>query len=329
MAPRDIRHRPAARVRDHRTTTSATHRPRRVRNPKNALPDRDAVNQALAEKMAPILMLHPKEKSFPMNPRHFIAKSRFRMHLKLKRDKGYNKKTGKWHTTNSKNREKYINIPVNIINQYGVDAKGRNRRPRDKNNGSSQKVFLQPMGSLRGDNRPTGRVPAYYYIRREGARSGNRPRTLITYWYFFGDNPTPALAHQGDWEHATLSVRKDNTLEGIWFSRHGIRPKFVWRKDLEFLRGRALVYISKASHGNWPKAGTFRFEKAPNLISKALKAAGFADVTSRNGVRWDISKRLEPLYTQPWRDYAGAWGEVGELPETTGPLGPWHKRHGK
>jgi hypothetical protein len=36
---------------------------------------------------------------------------------------------------------------------------------------------------------------------------------------------------------------------------------------------------------------------------------------------------LKPLASQPWKDYAGAWGEVGNIATTTGPLGPWHKRN--
>ena len=49
------------------------------------------------------------------------------------------------------------------------------------------------------------------------------------------------------------------------------------------------------------------------------------DETARGPV-WDLQKNLQPLGDQPWRLFAGAWGELGGEAHATGPLGPWFKR---
>lgn len=42
---------------------------------------------------APKIKLHPDEKYFPMNPTIFVSLSRFRHHISLGRDYGYNKES--------------------------------------------------------------------------------------------------------------------------------------------------------------------------------------------------------------------------------------------
>ncbi len=50
------------------------------------------------------------------------------------------------------------------------------------------------------------------------------------------------------------------------------------------------------------------------------------DRCSTGGTTFATWHKLERVSAQPWRDYAGAWGDVGFVDTTTGPLGPWHKR---
>ena len=93
-------------------------------------------------------------------------------------------------------------------------------------------------------------------------------------------------------------------------SAHG-KSKFCPQKDLDFVQGHFSAYCAKGSHASYPKTGTFHFG---------------TDVTAKNGVEWQTNKNLKPLESQPWKEYAGAWGEVGQIKDTTGPLGPWYKR---
>ena len=71
------------------------------------------------------------------------------------------------------------------------------------------------------------------------------------------------------------------------------------------------IYCALGTHALFPSPGSFGKFKT--------------DKTKFGGYTWDTSKNVEVLFDQPWRDYAGAWGEVGELPATTGPLGPYYK----
>jgi len=41
---------------------------------------------------------------------------------------------------------------------------------------------------------------------------------------------------------------------------------------------------------------------------------------------WNITENVLKLNQQGWKNYTGAWGEVGARADTTGPLGPWLKR---
>ena len=59
----------------------------------------------------------------------------------------------------------------------------------------------------------------------------------------------------------------------------------------------------------------------------ARRIARYARGQDYHGFMKKRLDKLAALEAQPWKNFAGAWGEVGELSHTTGPLGPWHKRH--
>ncbi|MCA8957298.1 MAG: Vps62-related protein [Planctomycetes bacterium] len=255
---------------------------------------------------APVVRIHPAESYRPMSPDEFIARSRFRHHRGWQSDQGFHRERLEWVTTDSHDPA-YYGIPVNWLNAYQLHANGQNRRPRDSNCGDSYNVFLQSAGRLTGPTAPTGVVPAYYFYRRIGAEH------RIQYWWFCGFNDSFAtFNHQGDWEHVTVHV-KDRAIIGVHFAAHEGGTFVARNAGLRFTGTRPLVYMAKGSHASYHTTGTYM--------------AG-VDVASDGGPQWDTSVVLRSLDSQPWRDYAGAWGEVGAIGTTTGPLGPWHKRFG-
>lgn len=279
--------------------------------------------------LAPVLRLHPKEKYFPMDPMEFIRRSRFRHHRGNARDQGYNKALRKWITGNSK-ASQYYDIPVGIINAFAPWPNGDNRRPRDSNNGDKWNVFLEPKGKPKGTSQPTGKIPVFYFQRkvdtskipavlRRMAGIKLEKYDLVSYWWFMGYNDAPAfgpikLNHQGDWEHVSLKV-KNKKIIGVFFAAHENAPRFVPYSRLKKSGGRVVVYCSKGSHASYERAGEF-------TLILTVK-----DETKDDGHEWDISQYLLSLRSQPWRNYAGAWGKVGVKGWSTGPLGPWHKRN--
>jgi hypothetical protein len=263
-------------------------------------------------RFAPLIQLHSGEEYFPMDPMEFLRSSRFRHHRGFRSDQGYTKAAEEWRTNDSHHRN-YYDIPVAVVDSYGPHPDGKNRRPRDDNSGDDFNVFLQPRGEPSGDRFPTGRIPVFVHAKRDTCASSKSADYVIQYWWFFGYNDGPSSQnHQGDWEHATAVVRDDQLL-GAYLAAHG-RATFFDRSDLEPVqRDQVVVYVAKGSHAAYPSAG--------------VHGAFGTDLTDNGGAQWDTSQYVVPLRDRPWKRFAGAWGEVGVFADTTGPLGPWHKRY--
>jgi hypothetical protein len=263
-------------------------------------------------RFAPLVQMHSNEEYFPMDPTEFIRASRFRHHRGFQEDQGYTKAAQEWRSNNSHHRN-YYDIPVEFVDGYRPHSNGKNRRPRDSNNGDSWNVFLQPRGKPSGDRFPTGRVPVFVHAKQDTCAGSKRADYVIQYWWFFGYNDGFASQnHQGDWEHATAVVR-NGALIGAYLAAHG-SATYYDRSRLEPEQGdQIVVYVAKGSHAAYPSAGSFHTLDV--------------DKTDAGGARWDTSQYLLPLRDRPWKAFAGAWGEVGTIADTTGPLGPWHKRY--
>jgi hypothetical protein len=282
---------------------------------------------ATIHQFAPIVKIHPNEKHYPMDPAVFIARSRFRHQRGGTKDQGYNKKTRKWVTSSSRS-DAYYDVPVSLIRRFGLWKNGENRRPRDSNNGNHWNVFLQPNGKPKGRKNPNGVVPAFYATRF--VDTSKIPKKLrkqfgiriekyhkIQYWWFNGYNDGPLSGggdnHQGDWEHITIQI-KNGAPKAIYFAAHG-EPMRVALSKVRWKGNRPIVYSAVGSHASYPRPGKW------SLFGPAIK-----DETKEGGRVWETVHSLASVRSQPWRDFAGAWGEVGEFAHTTGPLGPWHKR---
>jgi Vacuolar protein sorting-associated protein 62/Protein of unknown function (DUF3892) len=277
-------------------------------------------------RFAPLVQLHSGEDYFPMDPMEFLRSSRFRHHRGFQSDQGYTKAAQEWRTNNSHHRN-YYDIPVAVIDRYGPHPDGKNRRPGDGNSGDDFNVFLQPNGKPSGDPRPTGRVPVFVHAKQDTCASSKSADYVIQYWWFFGYNDG-VNNHQGDWEHSSVATRQGELI-GAYLAAHG-RATYFDRSQLEPAQGdQIIVYVAKGSHAAYRSAGTRSL--APSVVGTVAPAVSslFVDKTDDKGERWDTSQYLIPLRDRPWKRYAGAWGEIGEIEAlgTTGPLGPWHKRY--
>lgn len=293
-----------------------THRDRKTFNNLDELPvgtgSMPVASWSDIVRFAPLVQMHSDEEYFPMDPVEFIRSSRFRHHRSLKSDQGYSKAAAEWRTNDSHHRN-YYDIPIDFIDSFGVRSNGKNRRPRDPNRGSTWNVFLQPRENPVGNRHPTGRVPVFVHAKQDTCASSKSADYVIQYWWFFGYNDGFASQnHQGDWEHATAVVKR-GSLIGAYLAAHG-KAKYYDRAELKPETGdQIVVYVAKGSHAAYPSVGGF---PSPFDI----------DQTDAGGPQWDTSQYLLPLRERPWKAFAGAWGEVGQIAGTTGPLGPWHKR---
>jgi hypothetical protein len=116
------------------------------------------------------------------------------------------------------------------------------------------------------------------------------------------------VLHEGDWERITLYLDESDP-EGsephsVVFYRHSTNTSRKWSavdKDGK----HPVVYCAIGSHASLPSPGY-----------------GFIDVGDANGPRWRTWKDLAPVEEQPWYGFGGAWGRLGRVRESTGPLGP-------
>jgi hypothetical protein len=205
---------------------------------------------------APVLMMHPDETCWPMDPMEFIKQSRFRHHRGLRADRGYNKRINKW-VEGDKEMSDYYDIPVEVINQFGPGTDNRNRRPRDSNAGKRLNVFLEAKGHPQGVKNPSGIVPVFYY------QADTRQFTRVSYWWFMGYNQAPlTLDHQGDWEHVTLKVEND-VVTAVHFARHNDPVKFIPIGGFEMAGEKVRVYCSRTRLEIWATRGIRRLSFCP------------------------------------------------------------------
>lgn len=260
--------------------------------------------------LAPCLRLHPDEEYFPMHPLDFIASSRLRHHIGGGSDKGFNKDTKKWDS-NDKHFARYYDIPLPLIDKWGPHDNGKNRRPKDDNCGDRWNLFLQTRNRITGITNPSGVVPIFYN-QWIGTDDTNR----VSFWYFFGfSDAFGTFNHQGDWEHVTLKLNRGRLTEVTCYA-HG-DSQSTTRNLLFGDDNRLVLYIAKGTHATYKSTGSF-----------SIVAIITDDETANGGSEWVTYNCIRRLDYCDWKDFAGAWGEVGVTGDTTGPLGPWHKREG-
>lgn len=292
-----------------------------------ALPDGIALADvlALAERHAPLVRFHASEKHFPMEPDRYRRISRFRESRPFPSpDRGWREPGG--FETSDRWGAGYEGLPWDPIlaesrRPYPAGAfdppRARNRRPRDGNNreGGTRGIFLQRRAVADGEFAPVARprridAPAFLDVRLQ---AGARHRyVMVLYWFWYELNWWHAFyTHQGDWEHVTWIWDLETFEQGgapgwAFFAQHNGGDARDWEK-LHFADSghvQPVIFVNPAGHPCQPEA------EGPHPHS------------------WKSGRDLRWLAEQPWRDFAGAWGEVGESVHTTGPLGPAFKRDG-
>lgn len=189
------------------------------------------------------------------------------------------------------------------------------------------------------------RAPIYYddgQLFTGGGSVGQPRRAYISYWFFYAYNQAPPFRllfdHEGDWENMSLLFEKSPdsylwTLEAVSYSAHGApkgsdascsatvyvseplscpAPRTTWAG-----LPRLVGFVAKGDHATYASPGAHRVRGPVNDHTSSL-GSGFS---------WPTWQNLQPLESQGWAGFCGAWGDVASPiapfgKDSTGPLGP-------
>jgi hypothetical protein len=186
-----------------------------------------------------------------------------------------------------------------------------------------------------GPQRILEEVPAYFEVDSE--RVGKRDGLRITYWLFYPlSQPPPVklskpISHEGDWERISVLVsrgkRKDVYIPvSVRYHFHNENRDVPWYAVKRVAAEgpehptHPVVFSAQASHASYPRAGHYKqeFELAGRQPFR-IDDNAFA---CPDCPQWHTWVLLVAARDEPWYGFGGAWGDVGALPGTTGPLGP-------
>jgi hypothetical protein len=123
------------------------------------------------------------------------------------------------------------------------------------------------------------------------------------------------VMHEGDWERITVYLDEADPERSppasVAFYRHSTNTFRKWGSVAKEAGTHPVAYSAIGSHASLPTPGF-----------------GHLDVGDPDGPQWRTWDDLAPIFDQPWYGFGGAWGRVGRVRDSTGPLGPGpHWKH--
>ena len=290
------------------------------------------------ENYAPELWFHRSERHHPGSPEDFRKNARFRQsNFSGGKDRGWNHRDAVWVPGNEKGPnfvgEQWDRINKVILDETkqlrseGPTVGGPVSRPRDdrnlwKGDDGKRGFFLELIEGHGRDSSgaPAGtRLPIFYdlYDHRIAAYEYE----VLTFWFFYVYNWHVFFAHEGDWEHISLYFdrgRRDGIRKpyAIYYAAHNGGEVYFdneQRSPVHWVDGtHPRVYVNHWGHPCHPRV-------ARHLQRQYKDSWRTWEASPTGDHLLDIGKA-------EWRDYCGAWGEVGQWVHSTGPLGPNFKR---
>lgn len=289
---------------------------------------------SIVEKYAPYLHFSKYEYHFPGIPNDFPNNARFRQsNFEKNRDRGWNNKARKWEANNKYGAD-YLgtdwqtilgeiknvtqSFRPNVPTWYDDVTRPRDERNIWRNEDEARGFFLELSDELdRGQSgtRPDHPIPIFHDIDKYDI--DGEIYVALSYWFFYVLNWYVFITHEGDWEHITLYFRESDFEQGnfpewIYFSAHngGSLYKLNSKNNKNYLHWEdnthPHVYVSIFGHPSYANTENYLNEYR---------------------IKWKTwEQAIPPVTDQPWSLYDGAWGDVGYVEFTTGPLGPFFKR---
>jgi hypothetical protein len=271
-----------------------------------AAPASAAAQPAAIARYAPLVYLAPGEAYTPMSASTFVAQSS----LSWARDTGCPDATVAERTHVDVQRLGSGGYQHQIADALCVDHGVQHlsdelTRPRQSGKGSvpeGEGFFLNFPNTQRAGQGTS--APVFYEYSAH---------KYVTYWFFYGFNDAPApinsFDHEGDWERISVQLDAQDSAVTVAYYEHDGYCTLPWSQAGQ-QGGHPLAYSARGTHATYARAGSFPI------------AGGLATDTTGRGAGWETYLSLADARAQGWYGYGGAWGEVGEGSDSTGPLGP-------
>jgi hypothetical protein len=264
--------------------------------------------QEATARYAPLVFLAPGETHRPSDASNFIHNSR----LRWSHDSGQSDDqiADQGHVDEQRLGDGgYSDQVENVIGIKHGDHIRSNQdvRPKDgKGDGGDEGFFLDLDNAHHESTGPGTNMPVYYE-----AVAGH----YITYWFFYAYNAGPAPGgvdnHEGDWERISVKLNRHNRATAVAYFQHKGHEVKRWR-EVPRQGSHPTVFSAKGSHASYASPGKKDIGVPLNAVQ---------DHAGR-GAKWKTWQHLKNARAQDWYGYGGAWGEVGNYSDTTGPQGP-------
>jgi hypothetical protein len=257
--------------------------------------------EAVWQRYAPLVYLHPDDPIRPMAASAFLAGSRFRW----SHDGGcgdHQLAAAGGVDPVALGSGGYLHQESDVICRHtGKQWSSREfTRPRQDGGPSGGEGFFLDLDNALRPGEGTG-APVYYDYS---------PGAYVTFWFFYGfnDAPTQFADHEGDWERISIRLDAGDRPTAVAYFQHSGHCVLPWG-DAPHDGDRPVGYSAIGSHATYSTVGDGNDRSAGDRDTEA-------------GPQWRTWENLLPVREQGWYGYGGAWGEVGELEYTTGVLGP-------
>jgi hypothetical protein len=263
--------------------------------------------QEATARYAPLVYLAPGETHKPTNASQYIANSSLRWsHDSGRRDHEIAPRGGVDEHRLGHGGYQH-QVEGRFSGHHGDQIRSdQDVRPKDgKGDGGNEGFFLD-LDNSKHESLGSTNAPMYYE-----AVEGR----FITFWFFYAYNagPIPGGAdnHEGDWERITVKLNANNRATHVAYFQHNGPPEEKKWKDVSKSGTHPIVFSAKGSHASYFTAG-----------KHGLGPGGIVKDTTGKGEQWRTWQHMQNARAQDWYGFGGAWGEVGNYKDTTGPQGP-------
>lgn len=144
----------------------------------------------------------------------------------------------------------------------------------------------------------------------------------VEYWLFYPYNDGFSLFnHVSDWEHVRVTIDpKAKKLLSVKLSAHkGGTIANAGDPNLRVEDGTHVIsYVAKGTHANYLRPGTYAIEGTEGVAKDVAVAAPAADMFDTEPTLVMVGTRAKPLDGQVFVKYRGYWGQISNVPETSG-----------